>query len=171
MRGAFLAFEWEKGFRICTCIGELDTGKIKFRQSRFWTSLLPDSQISWIVTLPRDWASTRPATSPSRDGNQWIILPTAKHISKLEEEIVSQWFCQYVRFLLSGSAIRDLNPSVLNKWTKVVVFKCDVFCPRRKFLRRGHGYARLIILVHFAYKCGSLHVNREDSVNFFEERD
>jgi len=42
-------------------------------------------------------------------------LPTAKHISKLEEEIVSQWFCQYVRFLLSGSAIRDCNPSVLNK--------------------------------------------------------
>jgi len=42
-------------------------------------------------------------------------LPIAKHISKLEEEIVSQWFCQYVRFLLSGSAIRDLNPSILNK--------------------------------------------------------
>jgi len=27
MRGAFLAFEWEKAFRVCTCIGELDTGK------------------------------------------------------------------------------------------------------------------------------------------------
>ena len=51
MRGAFLSFEYEKAFRICTCIGELDTGEIKFWQSRFWTSLLPDSQISWIVTF------------------------------------------------------------------------------------------------------------------------
>ena len=46
MRGAFLAFECEKAYRICTCIGELDTGEIKFRQSRFWTSLLHDSKIS-----------------------------------------------------------------------------------------------------------------------------
>jgi len=42
-------------------------------------------------------------------------MPTAKYILKLEEEIASQWFCQYVRFLLSGSAIRDRNPSVLKK--------------------------------------------------------
>ena len=53
----------------------------------------------------------------------------------------------------------------------MVVLEYDVFCPRRKFLRRGHSYARLIILVHFAYKREDLHVNGEDRVNFFEERD
>ena len=77
----FPAFECEKAFRICTCIEELDTGKFKFWQGRFWTSLLPDSQISFIVTLPRDWASTRPATSPSRDGNQSNYQPQSRYRS------------------------------------------------------------------------------------------
>ena len=32
------------------------------------------TQIGWIVTLPHDWAFTRPATSPLQDGNQWKII-------------------------------------------------------------------------------------------------
>ena len=97
--------------------------------------------------------------------------PSAKHVPKLKEEIVSEWLCKNVRFLLSSSAIRDLNLPILDKRTKVMVFQCDVFCARSKFLGRCHRDARLIILMHFACKRWRLHVNRKDCVNLLEERD
>ena len=45
---------------------------------------------------------------------------------------------------------------------KVVVFQCNVFRSRSKFLRRGHSDARLVILVDLTYKRGGLHVDGED---------
>jgi hypothetical protein len=60
--------------------------------------------------------------------------PAAKHTPKLEGNIVCQWFSQNVRFLLGGSAVRDQNSSVLDKRMKVMIFQCNMFCPRGKFL-------------------------------------
>jgi hypothetical protein len=39
---AFLAFECEKAFRICTCMRGLDTVKYQIPTSHIWTSLQPD---------------------------------------------------------------------------------------------------------------------------------
>ena len=112
---AFLAFKREKPVKICTCMGELDTAKFKFPQPHIWTCLrsgrlrLAESSHSLVIGHPPD---LRPLP---REMAIHEKSPSAKHISKLKEEIVSKWLCKNVRFLLSGSAIRDLNPSVLNK--------------------------------------------------------
>ena len=97
-------------------------------------------------------------------------LPAAKHVPTLEEKIVCQWFSQNVRFLLSGSAVRDRNFPVLDKRMKVMIFHCTVFCLRGKFLQSSHGNTRLIILLHFANKRQRLHMDREEGVNFFQKR-
>ena len=89
------------------------------------------------VTLPRDRGSG-PATSPSRDGKD---LPSAKHVTKFEEKIVRKGFSEDVRFLLSRSAVCNLNSAIFNIRTKVMIFESNVLRARAKLACGRHRYA------------------------------
>ena len=88
---AFLAFECKKAFEICTCMRELDTVKYQVPAPQIWTSLQPDrlrmAELSHSLVIGHS-PDLQPLPCKMAINEK---LPFAKHISKLEEEIVSQW--------------------------------------------------------------------------------
>jgi hypothetical protein len=93
-------------------------------------------------------------------------LPSAKHVAKLEEEIIHKRLCKDVRFLFICATVRDLDRVTVNMRANVMILKCDVLGKRRKLVSSSHCYARLVILVDLAGKCQCLHMYWEDFVDF-----
>ena len=110
------------------------------------------------IKLLRDTDWALPRESATR------MLPTAYHVSYFDKEYIGKRFCEQVHFLFGRAAISYLYFSQQYKWSKVVVFQCNVFCAGCKFLCGRHDNARLIILVDFANKVGSVDVKRNNSL-------